>query len=206
MTPLYVYHYSTEKFDKLLTRHQRYTDGTLDLTKEDLEKAENNAKFRSDPMPYHSEISFMIDKLPFDIILEAGFDENHKVYKKGNTVYCYSIDINKLDPNMAWRLIESPVDTLMAKLPWFNSNFYKKNFFKIKAFIKKAQGYQNNDHKKLVKTVERFQNTYRKYYTRWVHSKGFAEQKNMYAASIPHIQLYPQDGVINIDKVDVISL
>ena len=201
----YIYHYSTELYENLLTREEQNKRGLNVLSQEDKIDQDNKAKFRSRKYPYYKELSFMIDKLPFDIILKGGFDPDHKVYKSGNAVYCYYVDVEKL-PKMYWQLIESPVDSFMSKIFFINVNWYKKIFFRIKSLLKQIQRYETDDMDRLNIVIDKFKGTYPSSYTKWINSKEFEKQKHMYAASIPHIQLYPSNGEIKFDKVEKLIL
>ena len=201
----YLYHYSTERFEEIITREEQSKRGFNILSDQEKKDLDKKANYRSSKHPYYKELSFMIDRLPFDIILSANFSTNHKVYRKGNLIYEYKIRLEDL-PQMYWQIVESPTDNLLSKLPWFENNLYKKSFFKIKSLLKKLQKYESNDMERLKEVVEEFEGTYPMYYKKWINSKKFNYQKNMYAASIPHVQLYPLSGNIKIDNVQKINL
>lgn len=201
---LYIYHYSNKLFDTILTKEQQSKAGINSLSKEVINKEDDRARFRSSKYPRYNETSFMIDELPFDVILNSRFDPNHTVYKKGATIYCYEINVLNL-PQMHWRLTESPTDTFIRHF-WIENEFYKRIFFKMKNWLKIIEGNENEDLSKLIKTVRKYKGSYNRYFKRWVNSKSFINESNMYAATIPHIQLYPVDGIIEFEKVTKINL
>jgi hypothetical protein len=201
MEAKYLYHYSTKKLTKLLTLELQNEVGIRTFTKEFINKEEKRRKFRGDQFSRLKQISFMIDKLPYEVIKKASFPDNHPY--KAKSLYCHTIEIAKLKDILFWELVESPFDMFIRNIFWKDRNKYKYYYFRINKVLKRLIGERGNSIDKISKISGRYKITYDKYFDRWINSKKFETTKHMYAYSVPHILVYTKKEVpvLKVEKV-----
>lgn len=90
---------------------------------------------------------------------------------------------------------------------YINSLTYKKLFQRTKTVLNKISGNHGDTIDSLIKVLKPLRGTIYDRFTRWIESKEFADQsRRQYAASVPHIMLYPTYGSISPLSVKKIQL
>ena len=199
-----VYHYSLKPYKQV--KNMMAQNPNPDEKKiAEWKELDKDAKFRSD-LPYYKHISLALDPLPFDIIMSNKFAKDHKIWKKGSVFYEHVISINDIPTNTPWKMVETPFDMFMADNLWFEQDMYKRVYFKFRKFSKIISGLQANSTKHLANKILKYQGSYDERFRGLANRKDFDELKNKYMPTIPHLFVYPEDGIIKVRSVKKIQL
>lgn len=201
--PIFLYHYSTKKLNELYTLEKQWE---LGISK----KPDNFSKFETDKYPYQKHISFFIDPIPLKLVRKE-FTKN-KTYQENDRLYEHRINIEVLKENLLWfELMESPIDTFMLNYFWdlFNLINKKEYYFKLGSLIKNLKDYQGNNYKDLLKVIDKFQGKTEEAYQRLIESDELnknPELRGYYAPNVQHLFIYPKNGIILVEEIEVKSL
>ena len=199
LSPNIVYHYSLKPYNQL-----KSLEAQGGLTQAEIDKGIASANFRA-VRPYYKHISLALDPLPFDLII-GNFDKDHKAYRKGRIVYQHQIDLRKISSDTPWQMVETPMNTLMADHMWVSIDWYKKIYFKLSRAVSKITGAQGDNTKNLHRAVAKYKGSYRERFENLINRKDFEDYKNMYMPTVPHLFVYPTDGILNVDKVKKVKM
>jgi len=202
----YLYHYSKEKYTELLTLQKQVEKRIITKLPESvIHRNEHIAKYQDPEHLYSNHISFLFDPLPLDVISKANYPKNH-IYKS-KKLYEYIIDIRKLEKNIIFAVKETPFNNFLVDL--YRDGF--PEFFEYLYFkIRESANYILKDKGKGLSSLEsiiaRYRNQTRNGFINLINSKDFEEYKTYYAPKIPHIMLYPSNGIIKPIKVNVLNI
>jgi len=98
-----LYHYAKDLYPIL---KNRLKSGAADDKEIEEQMAWN--KEIGGPGIYNAHISFFIDPLPL-VLLGKIFDERHHTWFNGNELYEYIVDVDSLDKNIVYDIVESPM-------------------------------------------------------------------------------------------------
>lgn len=200
---MYLYHYSKELYPVLTTRLCRVDRS---LSAKEITKAKNDAQLYGTPGSYFESISFFFDPIPLTMI-GGHFNNDHHTWFNGNKLIEYIVDTANLESNIVYNIVETPADfKAMNSINWNDPKANTDAFFILymqgKNTRKFKSGEQGRGVANLVKHAKQFVGgTERAYLANKKLSKKEQENfKNMYAANVPHVMLYPKKGKIKYTK------
>lgn len=201
---LKIYHYSAaagqEPFKDLQTKalSQKLSPNTL---KEEREVAKEFHKVGA----YCDHISFFFDPVPLDIIGEL-FGPWHHTWKPGNELYQYTVDVSTI-ADCPFEAVETPAALeLLEKTVWRDDEEFKIDFFKRRLELQESLGEVGYTNAALRKVILRFKGSTREAYLKARKRGDWEENKTKYAASVPHLMIYPLNGIIRYEQVDVVKV
>lgn len=133
-------------------------------------------------------------------------------YFRTNELYEHVIDLNKVDENTPWEIVETPTDNYMANHMfnqhlWDTADPYKKAYFSAKKLLNTMTTNIGEKKGSLLNKLPTYKNTIRQSFMNWTKSKHFGDESTkMYSASVPHVFLYPESGGVVPEKVNKITL
>ena len=196
-----IYHYSDKPRRILKTIEAQNI-----LKKDHKELLDKKFIYRKEKLPYYKHISFAIDEIPFNSIIEAYEGKNHHIYKKGNIVYCHYIDIDQIYFNTPWDIVETPIDTFFYDKLWLEYEVYEKFLYRVKRLLNSVMNNTGDTTPQLKNALRKFKGSYIERFGKLINRKDFNELSGMYAPTIPHVFLYPPSGQIKPIKVKKIVL
>ena len=214
------YHYATSEFDDLRSRVAQGKGKLfiMDRKPELLENLEGSlvklldkVDFR-DEWSYDRSISLFIAPLPLDIAnIYGGL---HELWKSGEQFVEYELDLDNIPAGCAWRLVESPEKTklLYETQDW---EAVKDDKSLIAKYVKEIRakeermGYIGHGRESLEKVVKKFNKRTREYMEKaYKIALGYPEDGGFkkYAASVPHIMIYPGHKPVEYETNKLITL
>lgn len=203
---MYIYHYSSEPRFSIKTKR---ASGAA--VPEEIAKSEANAKRHSFIGAYVDHISFFCDPIP-STKLPAIYGEDHQAWRNGNVLYEHLVDVSTLEKNIAFTLVESHRE-------WDEFHrFAKKNgwtgddpellakWYKHIKDKRKTWGEEGKDLKLLEKQVRAHSGRLLNDFVDASMREDFEEGRMKYAANVPHLMLYPKDGVIVPEKISKVVM
>jgi hypothetical protein len=207
-----IYHYAKDYFPELLTLSKQVEVGKrkgLDPFYVKRDKATQKIK-ASDK--YSNHVSFFFDQLPFDIIANADFWDQH-LYKQPS-IYEYQVDIDTLSDNIKFQIKESSFDQFLFNF-WHEfdnkviNQAYEKLYFNTRHLVHSLNGQKGEGKKELADAVLKFKNVTRDAFYKLVHSKEFTNDigyRRRYATNVPHLMIFVPDGIIKPIKITKVNL
>lgn len=197
-TGMNLYHYSAELWVDLRTRKAQ------GLAKADeVQQSTMLAQQLGDLGSYLEHISLFIEPLPLDKLPKL-FGGSHPFYRSGQTVYQYTITVRVADPNMPWSLVESPaVGKYTDQWDWSNVDKETR-----RGYIRKMNDYMHR-HKyhgltirDMLTRITPFMDKTEEFFIQARKSKWANDTKEQYAAEVPHLMVYPVDGILKPTHVE----
>ena len=192
---MFLYHYATEPFGVLMTR--RHRGG---LTKEEIDKGIDIAEFRCEPKPYYDHISFFFDRPPIEIIGNIFKPYNHDFWFNGNAIYEHIVHVDAIG-KFAYFITETPERAMFSHNHWLDSfaTDYdaKHKFFVELRKLERKLGYTGDNINQFKISSNKFIGQTEKFY-KLSPKVNEPEDMNKYAAAVPHVMLYPDNGYIDL--------
>jgi hypothetical protein len=203
-----IYHYSLKQYPILLTLNEQHNQGIENKNNYELAlKSQNEKQYVPS---YLDHISFLFDKLPIDLVVSNFRDSNNLLYQS-SFCYEYEIDVNTLKNNLTyWRVVENPINVFFIKHLWIDINYPGKDllFFGTRDLLNTTFSNQGSDFSKFISAINKYKNSTRTGYLRLINDPDFSSYKDrgMYAPLVPHLMLYPTNGIIKYSNVKKIQL
>lgn len=202
---MFIYHYSPLLFDTLQTKRKRGA-----ATDEEIRKAQTQAVRILQPGAlYVDHLSFFFEPIPSEI-LHVLYGKDHPVWFAGNKLYEYKVDASKIPSKSLYEVVESSrevaaLDKFVADNNWVEDDpKLLKEWFAFILAEKIKWGEYGNDHSKLLLQISRAQGTLEDNFFKATQRDDFKENFKKYAASVPHLMLYPTGGEVtpvSVNKV-----
>lgn len=194
-----LYHYSKEKYSLLKTL-EKQGKVTSEERKKEEELYVKKCKTYKYLVPgyYYEHISFFFERPPIEQ-MSSFFGNSHDVWFNGNILYEHIIDSSKIG-TFYYELVESPEKTKI----YYNDTLSDKDYFNQLGKIMNDNMYIGKNNKNLELVCEKLKGTTLEYLKLLSSRPNFDEIKVKYAATIPHVMLYPilgQIKPINVNKV-----
>lgn len=197
-----LYHYSSDKYAQLKTLAKQRK-----ITPEEEEKAHkefmSDTKFLGRPAPgyYYDHISFFFERVPLDIIADC-FDGEHPFWYHGHVLYEHIVDTRDIK-HFTYEVVEFPEKTDM----FYDSALSDKEYFRKLKKVMLENHYVGKDEAELERAFGHVDGKVSEYY-RQVKTRYDYEDviKETYAATVPHVMLYPIGGIVvpkEVNKVKV---
>jgi len=188
---LTIYHYSDKKLDRLLTKEKQAEEGIVEISEQERKDKEGRAIVYNQFYSSLEQISFFFDPLPFDLVTKELYE--NPMYQKGNILYEHRVNVENLNIK-AWQVIESPIKTSMLD-SWTEEN--KELWADKVTALEEIYGDRGRDVEKLVKAVLRYKGKTRSYFEEAFKNPNFTDDnRSQYAAMVPHLYIYPIDGIV----------
>lgn len=198
---MYLYHYSKVKYPKLLTKRRQGI-----LTPEQIEDDRQGAEFREDVGLYCDHISLFFDPIPLDIIGDL-FDNRHHTWVNGNKLYQYTVNNKYLETNIAYKVVESPIAIqLLDETGWKDDDVWKKKWFRKRNKLLKEAGEIGHSKVDLDRQCEIFSGHTKDFFIKLSQREDFEDYREMYAACVPHVMIYPKSGIVNYESVQQVTI
>ncbi len=176
-----LYHYSNQEFPCLKTRRAQGAASRDEL-------AMKPAGDR--PGVYIDHISFFIERIPLDIMSEI-FPTDHSVWRKNNSVFEYTIESSGIH-GLAYELVESPEKAAL----FYDDSISVAKYHSMLRKVNEENKYIGHSNKELEECCRKFLGKTRSFFEQIKSRPNYGEIKYKYAATVPHLMLYPKDGVI----------
>lgn len=200
-TGYHLYHYSTQQLTKINTkRKQGISDPDL------IRHAESRANNLGDIGCYLDHISFFLEPIPVDILPKL-FKGKHPFYQPNATLIEHVVAV-KLKDEIKWSLQETPViNEFSDRWDWEDIDVDKRRLY-IRKINKemtrlKLQGYDTLD---MFNAIRPYIGRTKEYFIKARSSKWAEDTSTQYAAEVPHLMIYPKDGVMDVLKSKTVTL
>lgn len=173
-----IYHYSAGDYPTLQT---------LNKQKEGLPKAILPKDVSEE---YGNHISFFFDKVPLDIV-GGIFGKHHKAWFSGSELIEYTVEVASIG-TFHYEIVESPEKTKL----YYDDSISIVEYHRQLRAMNIAKGYVGGGPAEFIRAVKPLVNGTRKAYLEVPHRKNFKEIQGKYAATVPHVMLYPATGEV----------
>lgn len=194
-----LYHYSAHHYEVLKTLEKQRP-----LTKEELEEGARSVKWGA-PLPYYSHISFFFESVPLDI-LSSIFPKDHSVWFKGSRLYEYTVDAAKIG-HFQYAVVESPEKTEL----YYDESLSIEEYHRQINAVKKKFHYAGHSLAELQQAAKHLEGLTRECFLalpsrpNW-SKKGKDSIQYKYAATVPHVMLYPESGIVEYQSVKKVTV
>lgn len=175
-------------------------------TKEEIIESIAFSKLTHSPGSYTDHISFFFDPIPSDIIgnLYKGLND---VWKNGNILIEHITDTRMLESEILFSLVESPADvSSLDSIDWVDTDEFLLEYKIKKEARKRNSGETGNGILNLENQIKKYKGSTTKAYIAASKRKDFLENITKYAASVPHLMLYPKRGFIEIEYINKVVI
>lgn len=188
------YHYSKEKYDDIRSQ-----------------VAQGSVKASDNPKQYGKSVSLFLEKLPLNVA--EIFHNTHEFYRSGLDLWEYEVDSNDLPLNIVFTLTETPEKTalLYGSQKWYEGmpkELIASNKKEIDD-MEKAKGYDGVGRINLVKACKSVPRGIEHYFQKTAKlAEKFPDDglDKKYAASVPHLMIYPGATPIKFKSARLITL
>lgn len=196
-----LYHYSAAKHTVLKTREK-----TSPPDKEKLAKAKEDMETHKDPGTYYQHISFFFEPVPLDLVGKI-FGKEHHFWFPGHDIYEHIVDLSSM-PEFKYRIVESPLAVKMFyETDWDDlddSDLLK--YFRELADKQKAHGEIGSGPSELKSAASSMVGSVLEAFKELPKRPNWEELKSKYAATVPHVMVYPKGGEITVDEIKEVKV
>lgn len=193
-----LYHYSDQKYMELKTREM-----TTRITEQDRLLASDDVMVRKMPGAYYEHISFFFERPPLSKMSRV-FGHDHPFWYPGHEIYEHVVSIDDL-PGFAYLVTESP-DVTEFFYDERNDKLSNREYFEKVYQIRKRNHEIGDDLTKFKAVLAGMKGLTEKNYLALPDRSNFAEIKSKYAATVPHVMLYPKGGIIRVQSVNQVTV
>lgn len=196
-----LYHYSSERYTVLKTKRKQ-----LKVTEKDRIEAAKNKDLAIGP--YYDHISFFFDPIPAKHMGYFFKGVPHEVWRKGAMLYEYVVESDNF--NFGYEIVETEADYKQLITEWPTTpNITKEQIhqFKVNRFQRKLKTNET------AKTKENFLKMANPYVGKLLENYKKAQrryeldaERMKYAALVPHVMLYPDNGYIEYESAKRIRI
>lgn len=178
-----LYHYSKNEFDSIKTLEQQEKDGDREVTIVDGVKQD-----------YKKHISFFFEKAPLDILGKI-FGKEHSAWYPGSELFEYCVDSSMLG-KFSFHLVESPEKTKL----YYDSSLTDKQYCQKLLQVERERGYIGRGEKYMEEAITPLLGGTREAFKQLPQRPNWKEIKNKYAATVPHLMVYPDSGIVRYES------
>lgn len=198
-----LFHYSVERYGTLKTKEKQGT-----VTEEDRQKAIQEHRDYYNKMGidrpgfYFEHISFFFERPPLERMSKV-FPSGHDFWFKGNRVFEHIVDSSSIG-SFAFEIVEFPEKYDL----YYNDNIDTATYIVKLKEATESLGYIGKGNKALELAVEnnKLLNKTGYYYDLLKSRPNFDKIKNKYAATVPHVMLYPSTGIVRPFKIQQVVI
>lgn len=191
-----LYHYASTEYDVLKTRAL-----TGEVTAEMVKQGKEDMVLRKKPGPYYDHISFFFEQPPIRKMSKV-FGTTHPFWYPGHEIYEYVVDISAL-PAFKYLLTESPDVNDFFYDPK-NDDLSVEEYYKQIDLIRRKNKEIGSTVSELRSVIQSLRGETEKNYLSLKDRPNFEEIRDKYAATVPHLMIYPQGGNIEILTTNVV--
>lgn len=201
-----LYHYSSDYWDVLKSRR---VSGIA--SSDEIRKADQSADQKESHGSYVDHISFFFDPIPSKLLSEL-FGPGHRAWFKGNVLYEYVIDVESLENDIAYHVVESFHRTLFLDKFSEKHNWIDDDPRLLKLYLKElkpleaAWGEFGTGLRELRKQISANQGNTEAGYRFAAKREDFADGQHRYASNVPHLMLYPANGIVVWESVNKVTI
>lgn len=197
-----LYHYSKQQRHTLLTLEKQGVISKEDRDEEEKALIEDHKRFGYlRPGYYFEHISFFFEPPPLDI-MSTIFPNDHPVWFKGNPLYEHVIDTDEIKA-FQYEVVEFPEKTDA----YYNQHVTDKEYYRILKEAVIEQRYIGKSRDELERIAQRFNNDVtHDYFKRIKIRNNYDKIMHKYAATVPHVMLYPHLGTIKVQSVTKVKV
>lgn len=185
---MYLYHYSSQPHTVLKTlRAQGHPDAFSE-------------KYGPD---YGKHISFFFERPPL-AHLGALFENQHPFWYAGHKVFEHQVVLEQLK-DFRYHLVESPEVMALFYDPK-SDRLSDEAYFKKRTALEEQNGYQGTRIETLKKAIQKNKGQTRAQYLALPQRPNFEKIRLKYAATVPHLMLYPESGLIAVQKIEPVII
>lgn len=192
-----LYHYAKQQFPVLRTRAS-----VNPPSHKEMEEAQKEARLYSSVAPYFNHISFFFDRAPLKLLGRL-FKGQNEFWSDGNRIYEHVVDVDTLEQNILYRVVESPLQMKMLDEDdkhWIETDEFLQAHLKRRYEAQLKNGEIGTDLSKLKQQIEIFTGCTEAAYRAASMRSDFDQNIRKYAASVPHLMLYPSSGEIAVES------
>lgn len=197
-----LYHYSKDRFSilKTLEKQRKIKSDEVHKAHEDFLDFEKKYGIQR-PGYYYEHISFFFEKIPLN--LYKYFPKDHSVWVKGNSLYEYTVD-SKSIKHFGYELVETPEKIKL----YYNNDITLDEYFKRMGMLYERERYIGKDNDMFEKVVKynKLAEVQNNYFILLKDRPNYNEIKDKYAATVPHVMIYPVLGEIKPVEIKQIIL
>ena len=195
-----LYHYSKDKYEILMNKIKQGK-----FTEKELKEQIEYTKETNSPGTYLEHISFFFDPAPLHL-LGLIFGKGHHTWFDGNKLYEYIIDVDSLG-DIPYNVVETPLCLkLLDNTEWVDTYEFFIKYQKNKYKLQRANGEIGNTLDKLKHQITLFQGKTSQYYLAAKQRLDAKDNFDKYAACVPHVMLYPNNGTIAIESINKVTV
>jgi hypothetical protein len=117
------------------------------------------------------------------------------------------INVNELNDDIKYYVTESSIDQFLLDNLWSNNELYKEYIFRnLRYYAKTFLSEQGSGLDNLINAIKKYKGRTKEYFEKATKRHDFEEMKRLYAANVPHIFLYPSEGIIQVSEHNKITL
>lgn len=198
----FLYHYSKDKYDEILSRNAQGI-----VTKEELKKEKLAAKFRNDPGLDCDSVSLFFEPIPYDII-SGVFKNKNPHWKSGQKLFEHKVRISDIE-DCPWTATSTPYQlSLIDFIEWNDKtpDDYKRKYFRVEHESRQLAGDESDNTEDLKKCQKRYKGFTRKMYEEVPGRSDFSSIVKQYAGAVVHLIIYPYKGKIKVNSVKEIVI
>lgn len=160
---------------------------------------------------YDDNISLFLDPIPAKLLPEL-FQNNHPVWRKGMVMYEHIVDTRKLPEKIGFELVESVnktkvYDEFVEKHHWYSDDpKLLKLWWKVITPLLIQWGEIGSNRTYLETAINKNRGRTTELYKKAVQRADFEENRNKYAANVPHLMMYPLSGTIEVQAINKITM
>lgn len=178
-----LYHYSKERFSRLETKgYQETGHGSKGLSFTNL--------------PYNCHISFFTEPLSLGVV-SAAFNGEHAFWKPGAVLYRHEVNVKDCFPGI-FKIVESEEITNYYYDDSIDLDAAAWDEFVLKNLVK--LGYIGKKEVELNRAIDKLKGATDRAYRKLPERPNYESLKGKYAATVPHVMLYPENGYVNVSS------
>lgn len=198
-----LYHYASEKFTTLKTTERQGV-----VTKQEREEAlkqdielYKKTKIRR-PGYYFEHISFFFERPPIEE-MSSFFTHKHEFWYKGHQIYEHIIDTADV-LSFKYSIVEFPEKTALL----YDDSVSDKDYYKLLKEKIDQCGYIGTGNTELERAYQfnHLEGTTKHYYQLLKKRPNYEDIKNKYAATVPHVMLFPITGTIQPESISLVTV
>jgi hypothetical protein len=179
-----LYHYATKPFDVLKCLEKQNI-----LSKSDKKKYDDSVDNEMN-IPYYKQISLFFDKLPCDIIGEI-YGKQHFMFYQGSVLYEHEVKVLDID-TFSYKIVETPQETEW----YYNDDISEEEYHRLSSEYRTRNKLYGKSLLDFVSSGGKMCGMTRPYYMIMHTRSNWEKIKNMHAATVPHVMIYPKNGII----------
>lgn len=188
-----LYHYNTKSYDALKTLERQGIDSGI---KSNTIPALNPSSLGT----YSQHISFFLVPIDTDKIGKI-YGKDHKVWYPGNVLNEHCVYLDKLK-NFKYEFVETPEKTKL----YYDDSIGIAQYHKLLKEINLEKRYIGDNLEDFKKAYYSLLPTIELAYSRVNSLPNWNDIRGKYAATIPHVMIYPQSGEIKVSKTKTVRI